>query len=132
MKHFLLPCCLAAFALLLANCASDLKEKQDMAAAAGFKVITPTKPEHVAMLPTLPKDKVTQITYEGKTYYVLPDVEHNQAWVGGPKQYEAYQRMRIAKQISDQNAQAAQMNQMAATNWGMWGGWGRWGRYGWY
>lgn len=132
MKYFFVPTLLTALTLLLASCASELKEKQDMAAAAGFKVITPTKPEHVAMLPTLPKDKVSQITWQGKVYYVLPDAEHNQAWVGGPKQFEAYQHLRIAKQISDQNVQAAQMNQMAAMNWGAWGGWGGWGRRGWY
>lgn len=125
---------LAAVALLVlaAGCASNPRQQEDLAAAAGFKPITPTKPDQVALLGTLPTDRVTQIVYEGKTYYVLPDARNNQAWVGGPKQYQAYQQLRLDKQISDQNLEAAQMNQMAAMNWGAWGGWGGWGGYGWY
>ena len=44
--------------------------------------------------------------------------------MGGPNEYQVYQQMRVAKQISDNNLAAAQMNQMNAMNWGMWGGWG--------
>lgn len=120
------------FALLVVGCVSELQDKENTAAAAGFRVITPTKPDQVALLPTLPKDKVTQITYQGKIYYVLPDVANNQAYVGGPKQYQEYRRLRLAKQISDEQLQAAQMNQMAAMNWGAWGGWGAWGPRPWY
>jgi hypothetical protein len=121
-----------ALAALAVGCASELKEKENLAAAAGFKVITPTTPRQQELLPTLPKDKVTQINHEGKTYYVLPDAKNNRAWVGGPKQYQAYQQLRLQKQLSDQALETAQMNQMASMNWGMWGGWGGWGGYGWY
>ena len=31
----------------------------------------------------------------GKTYYVFPDAAHNQAYVGGPKQYETYHQLRL-------------------------------------
>ena len=54
----------------------------------------------------------------------LADAPNNQAYVGGPNEYQVYQQMRVAKQISDNNLAAAQMNQMNAMNWGMWGGWG--------
>lgn len=125
---------LAAFALLAfaGGCATDMHEKENLAVAAGFKVITPSKPDQIALLPTLPAGKVTHINYRGKTYYVLPDVKNNQAYVGGPKQYQAYQQLRLAKQLSNENLEAAQMNQMATMNWGGWGGWGGgWGP-GWY
>ena len=120
-----------AFAALAASCASELKEKENLAVAAGFKVITPVKPDQVALLPTLPKDKVTQVNYQGKTYYVLPDLKNNQAYVGGPTEYQAYRQLRLAKQISDDNLAAAQMNQMSSMNWGAWGGWGGYGGAGW-
>jgi hypothetical protein len=119
-----------ALAVLAAGCASDIQSKQNMAVAAGFKVITPVKPDQQAILPTLPAGKVTQITYQGKTYYVLPDVKNNQAYVGGPAEYQAYQQLRLAKQLSNENLQAAQMNQMASTNWGAWGGWNTVGYHG--
>jgi hypothetical protein len=114
------------------GCATALQEKENMAIAAGFKVITPTKPDQVALLSTLPAGKVTQITYKGQTYYVLPDAKNNQAYVGGPKQFQAYQQIRIARQISNDNLMAAQMNQAAAMNWSMWGGWGGGWAAGWY
>jgi len=77
------------------SCASITQQNQDIAVASGFKVITPTTPEQVALLPTLRKGKVTQITRNGKVYYVLPDLKNNQAYVGGPKQYQAYQKLRL-------------------------------------
>jgi hypothetical protein len=113
-----------ALLALAAGCASSSKGTQDLAIAAGFKVITPVNPEQKALLQTLPEGKITQITHDGKLYYVLPDAPNNQAYVGGPNEYQVYQQMRVAKQISDNNLAAAQMNQMNAMNWGMWGGWG--------
>jgi len=122
-----------ALAALAAGCAGDLKEKENLAAAAGFKVITPTKPEQAAILKSLPANKVTQVKQDGKVYYVLPDLANNQAWVGGPKQYQSYQQLRLARQISNDNLEAAAMNQQASMNWGAWGGWGVWGPGpGWY
>jgi len=118
---------------LIAGCGAGLQEKENLAVAAGFKAITPTKPDQVALLTTLPANQVTRITYEGKTYYVLPDRANNQAFVGGPKQYQTYQQLRLAKQISNDNLEAAAMNQQASMNWGAWGGWGGWGPGpGWY
>jgi hypothetical protein len=119
---------LAAIAIVVmaVGCVNELQEKENIAVAAGFKVITPTKPDHVALLPTLPKDKVTSVMYQGKLLYILPDVKNNRAYVGGPAEYQAYRQMRLAKQISDDNLAAAQMNQMAAMNqmnWNTWGGW---------
>lgn len=115
-----------AFASLavIAACASTGQGTRDMAIAAGFRVITPTTAEQKALLPTLPEGKITQINHDGKVFYVLPDLANNQAYVGGPDQYQAFQQLRIARQISDSNLAAAQMNQMNQMNWGMWGGWG--------
>jgi hypothetical protein len=121
-----------ALLILAAGCASGLQEKENLAVAAGFKTITPTNANQAALLTTLPPDKVTRITQQGKTYYILPDAKNNQAFVGGPKQYQSYQQLRLARQISNENLEAAEMNQAAAMDWGAWGGWGGWGGYGWY
>jgi hypothetical protein len=113
-----------AFALFVTACAADLKNKENLAIAAGFKVITPSTPNQQAILAKLPPDKVTPVNYKGITYYVLPDLKNNQAYVGGPAEYQAYRQARLAQQISNDNLEAAQMNQDAAMNWGAWGGWG--------
>jgi len=125
---------LTAVALLTfgVGCASVQQEKENLAIAAGFKVITPKGADQQAILAKLPARKVTPVTYKGKQYYVLPDAANNQAYVGGPKQYQTYQQLRLARQISNDNLMAAQMNQDAAMNWGMWGGWGYGMGPGWY
>ena len=120
-----------ALAMVLVSCASELQEHKRIAFSAGFKVINPVKPDQVALLPTLPKDQVTPITYHGKTYFILPDAENNQAFVGGLTEFRSYQLL-MAKEAREAKAEAAQMDQMAAynqMNWGAWGGWSAVGAY---
>jgi hypothetical protein len=128
MKHLADPLkrlAAAAVIVLVAGCAtSDALNNDNLAVAAGFKVITPKKPDQQAILAKLPKDKVTPVNYQGSTYYVLPDSMNNLAYVGGPAQYQDYQKLRVAKQLSNNNLEAAQMNEMNSMDWGGWGGWG--------
>lgn len=121
-----------ALLILAVGCAGNLHEKENLAVAAGFKTITPTNAKQAELLTALPADQITRITHAGKTYYILPDLKNYQAFVGGPKQYQAYQQLRLARQISNENLEAAEMNQAAAMNWDAWSGWGAWGGYGWY
>ena len=113
------------------GCANEAENKQNLAIAAGFKIITPKNAQQQTILTQLAKDQVTPVNYKGKTYYVLPDAANNQAYVGGAEQYQAYQQLRLAQHLSNQNLEAAQMNQMATMNWGAWGGWGGYGGWGW-
>jgi hypothetical protein len=119
-----------ALLALAVGCATESQNKQNLAIAAGFKIITPTKPDQITLLQSLPADKVTPVNYHGKTFYVLPDAKNNQAYVGGIEQYQAYQQLRLAQHLSNQNLEAAQMNSMNSMNWGAWGGWGGVGFYG--
>ena len=124
---FLTVIALCAFAV---GCTNQLQQKQNLAVAAGFRSITPRNAEQQTILTQLPADKVTMVNYQGETYYVLPDAANNQAYVGGAAQYQAYQQLRLAQHLSNQNLQAAQMNQRwASTNWNQWGG--RRGARGW-
>ena len=125
---FLAVIALGAFAV---SCASETHEKENLAIAAGFKIVTPKTAQQQTILTQLPKDQVTPVDYKGHRYYVLPDVANNQAYVGGAEQYQAYQQLRLAQHLSNQNLEAAQMNQMATMNWGAWGGWGGYGGWGW-
>jgi predicted dienelactone hydrolase len=126
LRHSLKYPAAAALVALAMGCATgnNALSNDNLAIAAGFKVITPLKPDQQALLAKLPKDKVSPVTYQGTTYYVLPDSMNNLAYVGGLPQYQDYQRMRVAKQLSNNNLEAAQMNEMNAMDWGGWGGWG--------
>jgi hypothetical protein len=129
-----------AVAVLAIGCASnnDLLDRENAAMGAGFKIITPKKPDQVALLQKLPADKVTPIVYGGKQYYVLPDLANNRAYVGGPKQYQVYKQFR-QKQVTNEEIYEARpdtvtVTEVNAMDWSAWDGWGPGvlGEPGWY
>ena len=119
-----------ALLALLAGCANTLST-ENMLVGAGFKVITPKTAAQQQRLKALPPDKVTAVQRSGKTYYVFPDFAHNQAYVGGPKQYQAYQQLRLQRQMAELKVETAEINMEEQMAWDGWGGWGAWGP-GWY
>jgi hypothetical protein len=124
---------IGAFVLLAlaAGCASmETQNKENLLIAAGFKVIVPSTAAHKQKLLALPAGKVTLVQRGGKTYYVFPDAANNQAYVGGPKQYQAYKQLRLENKLANENLEAAELEQDAS--WDAWGGWGAWGGMGWY
>jgi len=92
--------------------------------AAGFKTIVPKTGAQQQRLQALPPDKIAMVQKGGKTYYVFPDAANNRALVGGPKQYQSYQQLRLANNLANENLETAEMYQDASMNWGAWGGWG--------
>ena len=125
--------CVIALLALTAGCAttSSTQNKESMLVASGFKVITPKTPAQQQKLQQLPPGHVAMINRNGRTYYIFPDAAHNQAYVGGPKEYQAYQQMVAANHLANEQLETAQMYQDAAMQWGAWGGWGAgWGPMG--
>jgi hypothetical protein len=112
-----------ALLALAAGCAttSSTNQTTDMLTAAGFKLMTADTPKKQEVLSTLPKGQLSVVTFKSKTFYVQPAAAPNQAYVGTPKEYQTYQQLRLAKQISNDNLMAAQMNQESMNNWGVWG-----------
>ena len=134
MKQILTPFrILNAVALLaLAVGCANVQSKENSLAAAGFHVVTPKTAAQQQKLKALPPDKVSMVQKSGQTYYVFPDAAHNQAYVGGPKQYQVYRQLRLKQKLANEKLEAAEMNLEASQiNWGGWGGWGAWGP-GWY
>ena len=111
-----------ALLALAAGCATTSTSQTDMLTAAGFKLHTADTPKKQELLATLPKDQLSVVTWKGKTFYVQPAAAPNQAYVGTPAEYQSYQQLRLAKQMSNDNLMAAQMNADAMDNWG--GAWG--------
>lgn len=116
-----------ALVVLAVSCSSmqtQVQSKENLLIAAGFQVIVPKSAVQQQKLQTLPADKVTPIQVGRKIYYVFPDAPHNQAYVGGPTQYQTYRQLRLAKQLSNENLEAAEMNQETSMDFAGWGGWG--------
>jgi hypothetical protein len=112
------------FAVGCASTQTAVENKESMLVAAGFKVITPKNATQQQKLQNLPPGKIAMIQKSGKTLYVYPDAAHNQAYVGGPQEYQAYQQARLNNKLAQENLETAEMYQDATMNWGAWGGWG--------
>jgi len=136
MKHmftgFSLIGALALLALSVGCAGTQTQSKEDMLIAAGFKTVVPKTAAQQQKLQALPPYQVATVQKGGKTYYVFPDAANNRALVGGPKQYQTYQQLRLQNKLAQENLEAAEIYQDASMNWGGWGGWGGPGWMGWY
>jgi len=101
---------------------STTKQTENLLSAAGFNATPATTPQQQAHLKSLPPNKVTMVVREGKTYYAFPDAKQQVIYVGQQAQYDAYQKLRVQKQLAEDQVQASEDNEGA---WGVWGGWGR-------
>jgi len=95
------------------------KQREDMLAAAGFKIIAATTPQQQAHLKTLPKHKLTMVQKDGKIFFVFPDAKQNVLYVGQQAQYDAYQKAYQQAMLVAEQESAAAMNNDA---WAAWGG----------
>jgi hypothetical protein len=123
-----------ALLALMVSCATtqtSMENKESMLVAAGFKTVTPKNPTQQQKLQKLPPGKIAMIRKSEKTFYVYPDAAHNQAYVGGPQEYQAYQQARAENRLAAEEAATDQMYQDEMMGWGAWGGWGAgWGPMG--
>jgi len=120
---------------LLVGCATtqttSTQSKENMLVASGFKMITPKTTAQAQKLQQLTSGKIAMVKKSGKTYYVYPDAPNNQAYVGGPKEYQAYLQLRASNNLAQENLETAVLYQDSMMNWGAWGGWNAgWGMMG--
>jgi hypothetical protein len=108
-------------ALPLVGCAaiqrSEARDTEQLLAAAGFEAKPADTPEKRADLRTMPLRQLVAHSRDGNFVYTYADPDYCQClYVGGPKEYSAYQRLAVKKEI-------AQERRDAAMNWAMWGPW---------
>jgi hypothetical protein len=115
----------AAFAVawlaLLAGCSLQETPQQHaeriepMLAAAGFHMLPADTPERLAETQRLTPLKVRYYIDNGKPHYWFNDpVNCHCVYVGGEKNYQQYEQIRLNQQAARQEAEAAQMNEEAA------------------
>jgi hypothetical protein len=125
MKTFLNPIKLFSvlgLLLLAAGCATT-KHTETFLTAAGFKVVAATTPKQEQRLKALPPGKITTVQRNGKTYYVFPDVAHNQIYLGTPNEYQNYRQILADNKIAEQNRMSAEMLSADGDDWNDWGSW---------
>ena len=118
---FFLTLGVAALVTFVVGCTTT-QQTENLLSAAGFKATPATTAQQQAHLKTLPAHKVTLVVRDGQTYYVYPAPAQQVLYVGQAAQYQEYQKLRLQKQMAEDQAQAAEMN--SEPGWGAWGGFG--------
>ena len=125
IRYLFLTSIAAACAAFLVSCSSTQTRTQNIEStlvASGFKTMTPKTAAQQQKLQNLPPGKVTMIQKKGKTYYIFPDPANNRAYVGGPRQYQAYQQLRAENKLTREDLETAEMYQDSEMQWSLWGG----------
>ena len=116
-----------AFGLVLACCAAQTVNEENLLAAAGFRIKPANTPARDASLRALPPHQLILVTRNDRTVWLYADPTGCHClYVGNPEQYQRYSQLKANQQIAETRLQAAQLEQM---NWG-WGVWGPWPPYG--
>lgn len=135
MKSLFLPSFGLAglIALLLAGCASPSKlaHTESLLAASGFQVMPATTPKQLEMLKTLPPGKATKVNRDGKVFFIFPDSNQKQLYIGTVDQYRDYKtRLEIERAAAAENRALEESLEEARTDsaaewnnaWGPWTG----------
>lgn len=106
----------------LAGCANPVQTKEDMLAAAGFTLVPANTPQRQASLSSLPPHKFVHQARGNKVLFTYADPTICDClYVGDQAAYDRYRANVFQKQLADEQAFTAQVNEM---NWGAWGpGW---------
>jgi hypothetical protein len=111
--------------LLLAGCATvrthEATSIEQLLAAAGFQMRPADTPERLAALHAMPRQRLIAQSNDGAVTYTFADPDGCRCiYVGGPKEYSAYERFLVEKKLTDVKARAA----MESAWWGPpYGGW---------
>ncbi len=82
-------------------------------AAAEFQAVPAVTPAQKQYLATLPPYKIHMVTQGSRVAYVYADPLKNMLYVGGQKEYAAYQTFSITQGMDRQEMQTAEANVMS-------------------
>jgi phage replication-related protein YjqB (UPF0714/DUF867 family) len=117
---------IALVGALLTACAAmkaeEATSKEQLLAAAGFKMQLANTPEKLAHLRTLTQQKIVVHEKDGINYYVYADATTCQCvYIGQDADYQNFQQLQTQKSIAQEQQMTAEMNENAVMNWDMWG-----------
>ena len=69
----------------------------------GFKVLVATTPAQQDWVKRMAPGQIRAMQRTGKKYFIYPDAPRNQIYVGGPKEYEAYQQLHPDSKLAGQD-----------------------------
>lgn len=114
-----------AAVVALTGCAtmrqSQARDTEQLLAAGGFKMQLADTAEQQQHLAAMPPYQLVSRTKDGTVEYSYADPKTCKCvYVGGPKEYSAYQRLATERQIAQERLWAAEDAQLG---WGAWTPW---------
>ena len=95
--------------------------EEQMLSAAGFKIMAAETPAKKESLAGEVPYKLQMHTRQDRVIYTYANPQKEILYVGGAKEYQAYQKMAIERDLANQMQSTAAMQQMTASEWGYWG-----------
>jgi hypothetical protein len=125
MSKFLAVGAVLALALTTTACVTAAQNKDDMLAAAGFKIKAADTPTKIASLTGLPPHQFVASNQSGQPSYLYADPTICKClYYGDAAAYANYQQMAAQQRVADQQLIRATMVQ--DTPWNDYGPWGPW------
>ncbi|MFA5168457.1 MAG: hypothetical protein WC530_08005 [Candidatus Omnitrophota bacterium] len=104
---------------------SNARSKEEMLAAAGFRMKQARTPEQLANVRSMTQRKLIPHTKDGRVMYVYADAGVCRCvYVGTEKNYQEYQKMVYQTELANQQELTAEANRETMFDWGAWGPWG--------
>ena len=106
----------------MSACTAAVTQKEDMLAAAGFTLLPANTVERSTALASLPPHKFIHQVKNGRVVFVYADPTICDClYIGDQAAYDRYRANVFAKNLANEQAMTAQINEM---NWAPWGpGW---------
>lgn len=99
----------------------DSTSTEQLLVASGFQTRMIDTPKKQAMVAELTPYRVQMRSKGNKVYYVYPDTRKGIVLVGGPLQYQQFQKLSVQQEVAeDQMTAAAEMQMMNMDEMGMW------------
>ena len=105
--HLLLVLSALAVTMVTAGCATAPAPSRIDASellAAGFKVFVATTDVQKQWVRDRTPGQISEFQRTGKKYFIYPDAANNQAYVGGPDQFETYLERHPDTQLANQGS----------------------------
>ncbi|HZR79677.1 MAG TPA: hypothetical protein VFD92_01160 [Candidatus Binatia bacterium] len=118
-----------AFTLSAAGCAAmrqeEVHRKENLLAAAGFRMKPADTPEKLAQLQAMPQTRmVARPAPQGGVVYTYADAQGCKClYTGKAEEYQRYRQLAMQQQVAEAQVEAAEANEAAAMDWGWWGPW---------
>jgi hypothetical protein len=114
---------LLALASLVAGCATMRQQRtqatEELLSAAGFKMRLADTPQKLTHLKTLQPFKLIARSKDNQTVYTYADPEFCKClYGGGPKEYQAFERLKVQRQEAATELMASEETSM---DWALWG-----------